>query len=193
MVVVYENDADGDGVDDAEFYGNETGIPTDAQLRDDFAWNTLWRRNRSDSQVAEPIEGRSSQSTQNNESHAGTVQRACLAEQLIKCTIDLLFCAGFTIPESIKDQQGDKINVSSVEDQIPRRKGLTDISIPPRSMSSGKKGSDRRKTSVPLQTSTRINPRCSCSCASWFLLQYTRHLMRCRTLPTEDYSTSHTP
>ncbi|KAJ9094420.1 hypothetical protein QFC21_005959 [Naganishia friedmannii] len=109
MVVVYENDADGDGVDDAEFYGNATGIPTDAQLRDHFAWNTLWRRNRTDSQRTEPVEGQPRRNTQ-DETHTATEQKASLAEQLIKCTIDLLFCAGFTIPESLKDQQGDKIN-----------------------------------------------------------------------------------
>lgn len=110
MVVVYENDADGDEVDDSEFYGNETSIPTDAQLRDHFAWNTLWNRNRCDTQEIAPTEAQYQGDTQ-NESHSATKQKASLAEQLIKCTIDLLFCAGFTIPESVMDQQGDKINV----------------------------------------------------------------------------------
>lgn len=38
----------------------------------------------------------------------------CLVDRLFSCTIDLLFCAGFTVPESVKGQSvdGDKINVS---------------------------------------------------------------------------------
>lgn len=38
----------------------------------------------------------------------------CLIDRLFSCTIDLLFCAGFTVPESVKGQSidGDKINVS---------------------------------------------------------------------------------
>lgn len=36
-----------------------------------------------------------------------------LAERLFSCTVDLLFCAGFTVPESVRgDGTGDKINVS---------------------------------------------------------------------------------
>lgn len=40
----------------------------------------------------------------------------CLIDRLFSCTIDLLFCAGFTVPENIKGQNphGDKINVSSL-------------------------------------------------------------------------------
>jgi hypothetical protein len=36
----------------------------------------------------------------------------CLIDRLFSCTIDLLFCAGFTVPESVKGLDGDKINVS---------------------------------------------------------------------------------
>ena len=37
----------------------------------------------------------------------------CLVDRLFSCTIDLLFCAGFTVPESVRGQDGlgDKINV----------------------------------------------------------------------------------
>lgn len=37
-----------------------------------------------------------------------------LAERLFGCTVDLLFCAGFTLPESLRGNgpEGDKINVS---------------------------------------------------------------------------------
>lgn len=37
----------------------------------------------------------------------------CLIDRLFSCTIDLLFCASFTVPESVKGQSidGDKINV----------------------------------------------------------------------------------
>lgn len=38
----------------------------------------------------------------------------CLVDRLFSCTIDLLFCAGFTVPEDVRgeDRSGDKINVS---------------------------------------------------------------------------------
>ncbi len=38
-----------------------------------------------------------------------------LADRLFSCVIDMLFCAGFTVPDSVRgeDGQGDKINVSS--------------------------------------------------------------------------------
>ncbi|KAJ9091998.1 hypothetical protein QFC19_008866 [Naganishia cerealis] len=109
LVVVYENDADGDGVDEAESLGSETRTPIDAQLRDHFAWNTLWKRGSTDYIREESVEAQRGQYTADG-SHSDIKQSQSLAEQLFKCTIDLLFCAGFTIPESMKDQQGDKIN-----------------------------------------------------------------------------------
>lgn len=38
----------------------------------------------------------------------------CLVDRLFSCTIDLLFCAGFTVPDSVRgtDKLGEKINVS---------------------------------------------------------------------------------
>jgi hypothetical protein len=38
-----------------------------------------------------------------------------LVDRLFSCTIDLLFCAGFTVPESVRgrDNEGEKINVSA--------------------------------------------------------------------------------
>lgn len=41
-----------------------------------------------------------------------TELRPSLADRLFSCTIDLLFCAGFTVPESVRgdDMSGDKIN-----------------------------------------------------------------------------------
>ena len=38
----------------------------------------------------------------------------CLVDRLFSCTIDLLFCAGFTVPESVRNKTGtdEKINVS---------------------------------------------------------------------------------
>jgi hypothetical protein len=37
-----------------------------------------------------------------------------LADRLFSCTVDLLFCAGFTIPDGVRtgEHSGDKINVS---------------------------------------------------------------------------------
>lgn len=37
----------------------------------------------------------------------------CLIDRLFSCTIDLLFCAGFTVPESVRGIDGDKINVGA--------------------------------------------------------------------------------
>lgn len=34
-----------------------------------------------------------------------------LAERLFSCTIDLLFCAGFTLPQTVSEDENDKINV----------------------------------------------------------------------------------
>jgi len=53
----------------------------------------------------------------------------CLIDRLFSCTIDLLFCAGFTVPESVKGLDGDKINVSLL---LPF---LLPFSIEPRSSS----------------------------------------------------------
>lgn len=38
-----------------------------------------------------------------------------LADRLFTCTVDLLFCAGFTLPDSVRGQsaQGEKVNVSA--------------------------------------------------------------------------------
>lgn len=40
----------------------------------------------------------------------------CLVDRLFSCTIDLLFCAGFTVPDSVRgsDKSGEKINVSDI-------------------------------------------------------------------------------
>ena len=42
-----------------------------------------------------------------------TEEAPSLAERLFSCTVDLLFCAGFTLPESVRGSgpEGDKINV----------------------------------------------------------------------------------
>ncbi|KAE8537640.1 hypothetical protein D1P53_005696 [Cryptococcus gattii VGV] len=39
-----------------------------------------------------------------------------LAERLFSCTIDLLFCAGFTLPQTVSEDQNDKINIGSSPD-----------------------------------------------------------------------------
>ena len=52
----------------------------------------------------------------------------CLVDRLFSCTIDLLFCAGFTVPESVKGEGGgEKINVSW-------REGVGSIPPPPDGM-----------------------------------------------------------
>ena len=75
----------------------------------------------------------------------------CLVDRLFSCTIDLLFCAGFTVPESVKGtESGEKINVSvsCFKFQVSKVKGLhldwplrTGESLADDSMSFGKRGS----------------------------------------------------
>jgi hypothetical protein len=109
LVVVYENDQDEDIPDEAQAPESETTVPTDAQLREHFAWNTLWKRSWTPSQGSAPGK---------NQSHAAAGPGAdarlpSLADNLFDCTIDLLFCAGFTVPESVRGQSKDKINVGT--------------------------------------------------------------------------------
>ena len=44
----------------------------------------------------------------------------CLVDRLFSCTVDLLFCAGFTVPESVRgqDKVGEKINVSRRQEMV---------------------------------------------------------------------------
>lgn len=111
LVVVFENDMDEDIPDEAQAVEGETSVPTDAQLREHFAWNTLWKRSGMSTQ------GLASGTSQlQDETGAGADPRLpSLADNLFNCTIDLLFCAGFTVPESVRGQSRDKINVGSLQ------------------------------------------------------------------------------
>lgn len=105
LVVVYENDTE-DGPDEAQGERDETEGPTDAQLREHFAWYALWKRSPG---------GTQGQGVPSDGVNDGTDTRlTSLADNLFHCTIDLLFCAGFTVPESVRGQSKDKINVSVV-------------------------------------------------------------------------------
>lgn len=47
------------------------------------------------------------------EDEKGEETMPCLVDRLFSCTVDLLFCAGFTLPESVRTTEvGEKINVS---------------------------------------------------------------------------------
>ena len=52
---------------------------------------------------------------------AEDVQAPCLVDRLFSCTIDLLFCAGFTVHDSVRsgDRSDEKINVSRLCRSIP--------------------------------------------------------------------------
>lgn len=53
----------------------------------------------------------------------------CLVDRLFSCTIDLLFCAGFTVPDNVRgeDRSGDKINVSRQYVSAGAAGGLTAV------------------------------------------------------------------
>lgn len=100
FVVVYENTEE-DAADDAYGSCSATAEPTDTQLREHFT-NTLWKR---------PLASSETPTSADDGSSAVVDSAASLMEKLFNCTIDLLFCAGFTVPESAKGQSNDKINV----------------------------------------------------------------------------------
>ena len=78
----------------------------------------------------------------------------CLIDRLFSCTIDLLFCAGFTVPQSVKGQTEDagKINV-----------GIVFASWLTLSMSSGRKVWARHSASAAQGNSTGIRSKCCVS------------------------------
>lgn len=65
----------------------------------------------SDQEVRDPLSN-PGPSEQKRNDEDDTELRPSLADRLFSCTIDLLFCAGFTVPESVRgdDLSGDKIN-----------------------------------------------------------------------------------
>lgn len=111
-MVVYENTEE-DVVDDAYGSSSSKAEPTDTQLREHFA-NTLWKR---------PLASREKSTSADENSSAAEDRAASLMQKLFNCTIDLLFCAGFTVPESARGQSNDKINVRYDYNCISR--GLT--------------------------------------------------------------------
>jgi len=63
--------------------------------------------------IQDPLQSANDTSTQEQEEKEDKEETIpCLIDRLFSCTIDLLFCAGFTVPESVKGLDGDKINVS---------------------------------------------------------------------------------
>lgn len=123
LVVVYEQDQDEEMVDEGQGTSSGTAEPTDAQLRDHFAWNTLWKRRLAPREQSASTSDRA-QGDSTNERDTAESRASSLAERLFNCTIDLLFCAGFTVPESVKGQSDDKINVGALH-QYPLNFKLT--------------------------------------------------------------------
>ena len=71
--------------------------------------------NKVDEEVKDPLQSNTNddgaQATKGEEEEESI---PCLIDRLFSCTIDLLFCAGFTVPESVRGVDGDKINVGPV-------------------------------------------------------------------------------
>jgi hypothetical protein len=64
-------------------------------------------------EVQDPLQSKTPDDTQANQNQEEAEESiSCLIDRLFSCTIDLLFCAGFTVPESVRGVDGDKINVS---------------------------------------------------------------------------------
>lgn len=106
LVVVYENSEE-DAMSELHGQRSDAAQPTDTQLREHFA-DTLWKARRNTSL---------NDKSQDDANHQATVAEkdtSSLMERLFKCTIDLLFCAGFTVPQSVRGQSNDKINVSTI-------------------------------------------------------------------------------
>jgi hypothetical protein len=114
----------------------------DRRVREHFAWHVLWKRplaprnpdpdhlqgqdglnsgrpegrDASISTPSDPLRQAADQAEKRNsrgEEKEEEERLPSLTDKLFGVTVDLLFCAGFTIPESMKgvDGQGDKINV----------------------------------------------------------------------------------
>lgn len=104
-----------------------------------------------------------------------------LADRLFSVVIDLLFCAGFSVPESVRGiaGTGDKINVGCAgEGRV-----LTDSTL-----------SGRRAWAAPCRlgrppSSTATRSRCFASSSYWSRLRSTRRRRRCRRRPTRPWRT----
>lgn len=90
-------------------------------------------------------------------------QVPCLVDRLFSCTIDLLFCAGFTVPENVRgtDKSGEKINVSATLQY--------------------------RRVGVATAPSTRLTPVCDLGEGR---RKHRVHRVLCRARPEQDRSAS---
>jgi hypothetical protein len=71
-------------------------------------------------EIQDPLQSANDTSIQEQEEKEDKEETIpCLIDRLFSCTIDLLFCAGFTVPESVKGLDGDKINVSLFYFPVP--------------------------------------------------------------------------
>jgi len=72
-------------------------------------------KSKTSTEIQDPLQSANDTSNQDHEEKEDKEETIpCLIDRLFSCTIDLLFCAGFTVPESVKGLDGDKINVSIV-------------------------------------------------------------------------------
>jgi hypothetical protein len=107
----------------------------DRKLKEHFAWHVLWKRPLahrrarefgSDGYAVDPSSGRGTgepfmdplfeaaeQAEKKDDGLQEEERLPSLTDKLFGVTVDLLFCAGFTIPEILKgpDKADDKINV----------------------------------------------------------------------------------
>ncbi len=127
------------GMDSSGGGGEGTEMETDDQLRMNFAYEVLWKKPRiprsqdvSTSTISkegipsnqpngtvsavpsgkDPLSQASKSGGKIDEDELEVVPPS-LADRIFSCVVDLLFCAGFTVPETLKGTAGDKINVGS--------------------------------------------------------------------------------
>jgi hypothetical protein len=78
------------------------------------------KANGTNDRVADPLRAaaaaKANESAEDVQEEDAREMLPSLVDRLFSCTIDLLFCAGFTVPESVRgrDNEGEKINVSAV-------------------------------------------------------------------------------
>jgi len=102
-----EEEIEGDGVDgEAQAFKAVVGHPP--ETNGDRSSPTA-----NGEQIADPLSRPLPPKGDDEEEREEEDMIPCLIDRLFSCTIDLLFCAGFTVPDSVRGQDGpgEKINV----------------------------------------------------------------------------------
>lgn len=145
-----EEEIEGDGVDgEAQAFKAVVGHPP--ETNGDRSSPTA-----NGEQIADPLSRPLPPKGDDEEEREEEDMIPCLIDRLFSCTIDLLFCAGFTVPDSVRGQDGpgEKINV-----RIPPRE-LYDELMGDQSMSYGRRAWGAPSVWAAQANLTGIRPKC---------------------------------